>query len=415
MRFHVAGIRWAGRNSARRLGAASVRHRRPVVRLQVEGLESRRLLTAITEFPIPTAHSTPLGITSGPDGNLWFTEQFVDKIGQINPTTHAIAEFPLPSAGVELAGITTGPDGNLWFTVSSILGGNDIGQINPTTHAIVEFPLPTDESRPSGITTGPDGNLWFTEIGRDAIGNINSTTHAISDTLTPTGGSVPQRITLGPDGNLWFTEEVGNSIGQAVPSTPPTAPDLALSGTAPDSVMLGSEVTYGLTVNNGGGADATGVTLTDTLPAGVTFVSASGGLTPVDGVLTFTIGDLAAGASTSVSIVVTPTAAGTLSDSAVASMGQADPTPNDNSVNLSTTVAAVSGRPDLVLSGNAPDSVTAGSTLAYSLTVTNHGTADCPGFSLADTLPTGVAFVSATTAAGMLSDTADAAMPRPAR
>jgi len=37
----------------------------------------------ITEFPIPTAKSGPNGITAGPDGNLWFTEEAGNKIGQI--------------------------------------------------------------------------------------------------------------------------------------------------------------------------------------------------------------------------------------------------------------------------------------------------------------------------------------------
>ena len=37
----------------------------------------------ITEFPIPTISSFPTGITAGPDGNLWFTESSVGKIGRI--------------------------------------------------------------------------------------------------------------------------------------------------------------------------------------------------------------------------------------------------------------------------------------------------------------------------------------------
>ena len=40
---------------------------------------------------------------------------------------------------------------------------NKIGEINPTTHAITEFPVPTAKPVPFGITAGPDGNLWFTE------------------------------------------------------------------------------------------------------------------------------------------------------------------------------------------------------------------------------------------------------------
>ena len=99
---------------------------------------------AITEFPIPTAHSFPQGITTGPDGNLWFTETYANQIGMINPTTHAITEFPIPRPAWPF-GITAGPDGNLWFTESS---ANQIGMINPTTDAITEFPTTRGRQRP---------------------------------------------------------------------------------------------------------------------------------------------------------------------------------------------------------------------------------------------------------------------------
>jgi peptidylprolyl isomerase len=38
----------------------------------------------ITEFPVPTSKSGPLGISAGPDGNIWFTEINANKIGRIN-------------------------------------------------------------------------------------------------------------------------------------------------------------------------------------------------------------------------------------------------------------------------------------------------------------------------------------------
>jgi streptogramin lyase len=166
---------------------------------------------AIVAFPLPTAQSHPEGITAGPDGNLWFTD-LAGKIGMINPTTHAIAEFPVPTANSGATDITTGPDGNLWFTE---VQANQIGMINPTTHAIAEFPVPTANSYPGSITTGPDGNLWFTESQANQIGMINPTTHAIAEFPTPTttANSVPGSITTGPDGNLWFTDSSGN-IGQ---------------------------------------------------------------------------------------------------------------------------------------------------------------------------------------------------------
>jgi uncharacterized repeat protein (TIGR01451 family) len=138
------------------------------------------------------------------------------------------------------------------------------------------------------------------------------------------------------------------------------------------------------------------VTLTDTLPSGVTFVSATGGVTPASGVLTFPIGGLAAGASAMVTIVVTPTAAGALTDTAAVTMDQADPTPGDNSVTLPISVAAVATTADLALSAGAPDSVTLGENVTYTLMVTNGGPSGATGVSLTDTLPAGVTFVSTT-------------------
>jgi hypothetical protein len=54
-----------------------------------------RITTAgvIGEFSIPTAHSHPFGITTGPDGNLWFAETAAGKIGRL--TLLAAATPPL--------------------------------------------------------------------------------------------------------------------------------------------------------------------------------------------------------------------------------------------------------------------------------------------------------------------------------
>ena len=65
--------------------------------------------------------------------------------------------------------ITSGPDGNLWFTE---VGKDAIGRIT-TGGVVTEFTqgLPANVT-PNIITAGPDGNLWFTENGLSAIGRI---------------------------------------------------------------------------------------------------------------------------------------------------------------------------------------------------------------------------------------------------
>jgi streptogramin lyase len=84
----------------------------------------------ITEFSIPPAESDPVGITAGPDGNLWFTLFFGNSIGRIT-TGGSSTLFPLPRTcqnrfGCHPEGITAGPDGNFWFTENR---GDKIGRI----------------------------------------------------------------------------------------------------------------------------------------------------------------------------------------------------------------------------------------------------------------------------------------------
>ncbi|MSQ94280.1 MAG: hypothetical protein EXR98_06955 [Gemmataceae bacterium] len=185
--------------------------------LCVELLEDRCLLSAvIAEFPVSAASSSPFGITTGPDGNIWFTESQANQIGMSNPLTHAIAGYPIPTASSAPSAIAVGPDGNLWFTEAT---GNQIGTINPTTHIIHEFPVPTANSQLTGITAGPDGNLWFTETAANQVGMINPTTHDVAEGLVPTANSSPTLITAGPDGNLWFTENNTSKIATINPIT----------------------------------------------------------------------------------------------------------------------------------------------------------------------------------------------------
>jgi virginiamycin B lyase len=72
----------------------------------------------ITEFPIPFANSHPLGITAGPDGNLWFTDFNTDQIGR-STTRGAMIAFATPTLDSQPLGIIAGPNSTLWFTESN--------------------------------------------------------------------------------------------------------------------------------------------------------------------------------------------------------------------------------------------------------------------------------------------------------
>ncbi len=59
------------------------------------GNEVRTLNVTIREWDVPTKNANPHDPAVGPDGALWFTEQFVNKLGRLDPATGAIREYPL--------------------------------------------------------------------------------------------------------------------------------------------------------------------------------------------------------------------------------------------------------------------------------------------------------------------------------
>jgi len=122
-----------------------------------------------------------------------------------------------------------------------------------------------------------------------------------------------------------------------------TGTNLSITQTdTPDPVNVASNMSYTLSVANAGPDAATGVTVTDTLPAGVTFQSASstqGSCSQAGGIVTCLLGGIASGAAATINIVVTaPFVTGTISNSATVSSIEVDPIPADNTSTENTLV-----------------------------------------------------------------------------
>jgi virginiamycin B lyase len=163
----------------------------------------------VTAYPVPTPVSNPtpgpLGITAGPDGNLWFTECQAHDI--VQETTAGVILAAYTTGGLPPYSITAGPDGALWFTE-----GGEIGTIT-TGGSITNFTSGVHAINANDIVTGPDGKLWFTEPNANAIGTI-TTSGTFSEYSIPTTSGFPVAIVSGPDGALWFTETSGHRIGR---------------------------------------------------------------------------------------------------------------------------------------------------------------------------------------------------------
>jgi streptogramin lyase len=228
-----------------------------VARLNADG--------SVTEFtggvtPGFGSQGGPSGITTGPDGNIWFTEapDLGGAVARLN-ANGSVTQFVVPgfiaSGGPD--GITTGPDGNIWFTDLGVLGPGGVGRVNPDG-SVTEFkagvtPGFTAGRGPAGITTGPDGNIWFTESwdpgvtggfspNPGAVGRMNLDGSVTEFTGGVTSGFTAHRspygITTGPDGNVWFTESANPGAVGRITFTTPAGPGGGVGPTPPVPPIL---------------------------------------------------------------------------------------------------------------------------------------------------------------------------------
>jgi streptogramin lyase len=114
-------------------------------------------LGAVAQFELPRR---PLSLAAGAGANMWFTagDEAGAAIGEVVLTEGGGATVTLVRSGLSAGSrpeeLTRGPDGNLWFTDEAT---EAIGQVTPSGQ-ITELPI---GSRAEQIVPGAEGNLWI--------------------------------------------------------------------------------------------------------------------------------------------------------------------------------------------------------------------------------------------------------------
>jgi virginiamycin B lyase len=211
----------------------------------------------ITEYPIPAGSGGTSGpITAGPDGNLFIgTGGAILKVSQSGSFT----KYTIPTAantvlGPNVAGITTGPDGDIWFIVFAKLTERsgattatvDEGEVfkMTTSGVFTEYAFPISyNSSPAAITAGPDGNLWFTEPNTGIVGKM-TTSGGLTEYAIPTENpavALSPAITAGPGGDLWLIEPPKSVVARMTTSGRVTEFNLPNPGYEPTSIAAGPD------------------------------------------------------------------------------------------------------------------------------------------------------------------------------
>ncbi|MDB5307808.1 MAG: hypothetical protein JWO38_2010, partial [Gemmataceae bacterium] len=283
------------------------------------------------------------------------------------------------------------------------LAGVAISDVVPTALIPATVSVTVTGTGPhSSASIGPTGSCTA------AIAAGESITFTVTGRIDPsaTGTIVDTAAATVPAG---LTDSVlSDNTATDTDALAPTA-DVSVTNTdGVTSATPGASVTYTVVVTNTGPGTAAGVSVADAVPAGVTGFTwtsaASAGASGSAGSGSGSIGEAltllpAAAVTYTITATIDPAAVGTLTNTATAAVaaGTTDPVPANNTA---TDVDALAPIADVsVTNSDGVTSATPGTSVTYTVVVTNTGPGTAAGVSVADAVPAGVTGFTWTSAA----------------
>lgn len=316
-----------------------------------------------------------------------------DETTPESATIDVIVEAPLPNLVVSK---TSSPNPvvvgqQLVYTIT--VENTGLGE---ATNVVVTDTLPAnvnfiDVNSSQGNST-ETGGIVTTDLGTLPPGKIAT----ILITVVPTTPGLITNIAATTSNET--PEPIITTTDTIVESLPP--PILIIEKIAtPNPVVIGNQLTYTINVKNIGQSTANNVVVTDVLPANVVIDSVTtskGSSTVASGVVTANIGTLDPRESATINIIVTPTEAGTLTNTATVTSDETSPE--------TTTSESVVIQRLFITKVATPNPIQVGETLTYTITISNLSNIPMTGVLVGDTLPADVQLVTVNPSQGTCTE-----------
>jgi uncharacterized repeat protein (TIGR01451 family) len=262
-----------------------------------------------------------------------------DLTSTVNGTIVAVGDLSVTKTGP--ATVTAGTDAT--YTITMANSGPSVAQNVVLTDTLPTGATPVSitpaGTNPDTFTLGGSGNTITETASTVGVGHTDVFTLVVlaANNLS-TGASFADTASLS---SSTADDSPAGDLTSTVNSTITTVADLSVTKTGPGAVAQGSQITYTMTVSNSGPNEADAVVLTDTLPAGLSFVSASasqGTIGASGNSVVYTLGTIGSGNSATATVVLQDTFAGTYTDTASATTTSIDT--NSNPTASATTVVS---------------------------------------------------------------------------
>jgi gliding motility-associated-like protein/uncharacterized repeat protein (TIGR01451 family) len=354
--------------------------------LTIAGTVGAAVTTPLTNTVTVTA---PAGITDPVPGNNTATDintiqvkpvLMISKLGAANVTAGNIATYTL----------TVGNTGTSNAVNADISDAVPAALTNVSwSSAVAGTALVTAGATGSGNAVNLKANI--------PAGAGNTVTVTITGTVNPAATG-----TISNTGTATPAEPNGTGGTSTVSSNVTSTSGVVITKTGPLNAVAGNVISYQVEVGNNGPSNATGVQITDLVPATLTNVSWT---TQVAGTAAITAGgtgstsnvsitaNIAAGAANKVTITITGTVnrtfAGSITNTATAVPAEAGSTPVS-----AQAVTTITRQPVFTVTKTGPATAIAGDPIAYTITVRNLGPSNSLNTIVTDAVPSTISNVS---------------------
>jgi virginiamycin B lyase len=172
---------------------------------------------AMKEFPLKTPKSGPHGLTEDDGGNIWYTGNSAGLVGKLDPRTGEVTEYKMPDpAARDPHTPVFDRNGMLWFSVQQ---SNMMGRLNPKTGDIKLITMPTPRSLPYGVVIDSMGRPFVVLFGTNKIARLDRETMAVHEYTLPNAASRPRRIAITSDDRIWYADYSRGFLGRLDPAT----------------------------------------------------------------------------------------------------------------------------------------------------------------------------------------------------